>query len=35
LHTLRARFRTREELLIENLALRQQVIALKKKRTRP
>lgn len=34
-HTLRALFRTREELLIENLALRQQVIALKKKRPRP
>ncbi len=34
-HTLRALFRTREELLIENLALRQQVITLKKKRPRP
>ena len=34
-HTLRALFRTREDLLIENLALRQQVIALKKKRPRP
>ena len=33
--TLRAIFRTREELLIENLALRQQVTALKKKRARP
>lgn len=32
---LRALFRTREELLIENLALRQQIIALKKKRPRP
>lgn len=32
---LRTLFRTREELLIENLALRQQVIALKKKRPRP
>jgi hypothetical protein len=34
-HTLRALFRTREQLLIENLALRQQVIALKKQRPRP
>jgi transposase InsO family protein len=34
-HTLRVLFRTREDLLIENLALRQQVIALKKKRPRP
>ncbi len=34
-HTLRALFRTREELLIENLALHQQVIALKKQRPRP
>lgn len=33
--TLRAIFRTREELLLENLALRQQVTALKKKRARP
>ena len=32
---LRAVFRTREELLIENLALRQQVAALKKERPRP
>ncbi len=32
---LRALFRTREELLIENLALRQQVAALKKERPRP
>ena len=32
---LRAIFRTREELLIENLALRQQVAALKKERPRP
>ncbi len=32
---LRAIFRTREALLIENLALRQQVTALKKKRPRP
>ncbi len=32
---LRAIFRTREELLIENLALRQQVMTLKKKRPRP
>ena len=32
---LRAIIRTREELLIENLALRQQVAALKKKRPRP
>jgi hypothetical protein len=31
---LRAVFRSREELLIENLALRQQVSALKKKRER-
>ena len=31
---LRAIFRTREELLIENLALRQQVAALKKERPR-
>jgi|GEM_PF-3501106 len=34
-HTLRALFRTREALLIENLALRQQVIALKKQCPRP
>ena len=34
-HTVRALFRTRGELLIENLALRQQVIALQKKRPRP
>jgi hypothetical protein len=34
-HTIRALFRTREELLIENLALHQQVNALKKKRPRP
>ncbi len=34
-HALRAIFRTREELLIENLALRQQVAALKKERSRP
>ncbi len=34
-HALRAIFRTREELLIENLALRQQVAALKKERPRP
>ena len=34
-HILRALFRTREQLLIENLALRQQVIALKKQRPRP
>jgi hypothetical protein len=34
-HILRALFRTREALLIENLALGQQVIALKKKRPRP
>jgi len=34
-HTLRAVFRTRGELLIENLALRQQVVALKKARPRP
>ncbi len=33
--TLRALFRSREELLIENLALRQQVMALKKERPRP
>ena len=32
---LRAIFRTREELLIENLALRQQVATLKKERPRP
>ena len=32
---LRAIFRTREELLIENLALRQQVAALKNERPRP
>jgi hypothetical protein len=32
---LRAFFRTREELMIENLALRQQVAALKKERPRP
>jgi hypothetical protein len=32
---LRAIFRTRDELLIENLALRQQVAALKKERPRP
>lgn len=34
-HIVRAHFRTREGLLIENLVLRQQVIALKKKRLRP
>ncbi len=34
-HALRAIFRTRGELLIENLALRQQVAALKKERPRP
>ena len=34
-HALRTVFRTRGELLIENLALRQQVAALKKKRPRP
>ena len=34
-HALRAIFRTREELLIENLAFRQQVAALKKERPRP
>jgi len=34
-HTLRALFRNREDLIIENLALRQQVITLKKKRPRP
>ena len=34
-HTLRVLFRTREQLLIENLALRQQVIALHKNRPRP
>ena len=34
-HALRAIFRTRQELLIENLALRQQVGALKKERPRP
>ena len=34
-HALRAMFRTREDLLIENLALRQQVAALKKERPRP
>ncbi len=34
-HTLRAIFRTRGELLIENLALRQQVATLKKERPRP
>ncbi len=33
--TLSPIFRTREELLIENLALRQQVAALKKQRPRP
>jgi hypothetical protein len=32
---LRVLFRTREELLIENMPLRQQVIALKKARPRP
>ena len=32
---LRAIFRTREELVIENLALRQQVTVLKKERPRP
>ncbi len=34
-HALRAIFRTREQLLIENLALRQQVATLKKERPRP
>jgi len=34
-HALRAVFRTRGELLIENLALRQQVFALKKERPQP
>ena len=34
-HTLRTLFRPREALVIENLALRQQVITLKKKRPRP
>ncbi len=34
-HALRAIFRTRQELLIENLALRQQVGTLKKERPRP
>ncbi len=34
-HALRAVFRTRGELLIENLALKQQVVALKKERPRP
>ena len=34
-YALRAVFRTRRELLIENLALKQQVAALKKKRPRP
>ena len=34
-HALRAIFRTREELLFENLALRQQVTALEKERPRP
>jgi len=34
-HALRAIFRTREGLLLENLALRQQVAALKKERPRP
>ena len=34
-HALRAIFRTREELLVENLALRQQVATLKKGRRRP
>jgi len=34
-HALRAIFRTPGELLIENLALRQQVAALKKERPRP
>ena len=33
--TLRAVFRTREELMIENLALRQQVMALRNMRARP
>jgi hypothetical protein len=34
-YALRAVFRTRGELLIENLALKQQVAALKKERPRP
>ena len=34
-HALRAIFLTRGELLIENLALRQQVATLKKERSRP
>ena len=34
-HAVRAIFRTREELLIENLALRQQVAMLRKERPRP
>ena len=34
-HALKAIFRTREKLLIENLALRQQGTALKKARPRP
>ena len=34
-HALRAIVRAREELLIENLVLRQQVATLKKKRPRP
>ena len=34
-HALRAFFRTRGELLIDNLALRQQVATLKKERPRP
>ncbi len=34
-HILRILFHPREALVIENLALRQQVIALKKKRPRP
>jgi hypothetical protein len=34
-HALRAIYRTRGELLIENLALRQQVATLKKERPRP
>ena len=33
-HVLRGTFQTREELLIENLALRQQLTALKKERPR-
>ncbi|MDJ0893464.1 MAG: hypothetical protein QNK18_20005 [Gammaproteobacteria bacterium] len=34
-HVLKAIFRRREELLVENLALRQQVAAPKKERPRP